>query len=216
MRNISRSWKGIIILGLVVVLAATVFCAGRGSSAADKRVVIAWNPSHQDDTGTNGWHEYAVCGDITKRTMALLPGFNNVLCWKTGLGLTSSNDVALKSECDRANAAHAQIFIAVHVNGGGPSGVSGDYYAGDSASASYAEALVRSVAGTMRMTYLGVRARSDLSVLSPTNNKAPIRVLLELGDNVADRTLLKSKKGRQRLATALAAAVRDNSPPTSR
>ena len=198
----------------MAVLVVTVSCAGCGSPVTG--TVIAWNPSHQDDTGANGWHEYIVCGDIAKRTMTLLPGFTNVLCWKTGMGLTSGSDAALKSECDRANAAHAQIFIAVHVNGGSPSGVSGEYYTGDSSSARYAQALLRSVADTMGMTYLGVVATSDLYVLSPTRNKAPIRVLLELGDNVADRALLMSKEGRQRLAAALAKAVRDNAPSTFR
>jgi N-acetylmuramoyl-L-alanine amidase len=190
--------------------------AGHGSSpvVVGKGPVIAWNPSHQDDTGGHGWHEYAVCGDIAKRTIALLTDFTNVLCWRTDMGLTSSGDAALRSECDQANAAHAQVFIAVHVNGGAPSGVSGEYYAGDSASARYAEALLRSVATTVGMTFLYVRPRSDLFVLKPANNDAPIRVLLELGDNVGDRALLMSAKGRQRLAAALARAVQKNPPST--
>jgi N-acetylmuramoyl-L-alanine amidase len=184
--------------------------------AASTRTVIAWNPSHQDDTGPSGWHEYAISGDIAKRTMTLLPGFTNVLCWRTDMGLTSSGDAALRAECEKANTAHAQVFIAVHVDGGAASGVSGDYYAGDSASARYAEALLRSVAATMGMAFLSVRPRLDLLVLKPVNNKAPIRVLLELGDNVADRALLTSAKGRQRLATALAEAVKENTPSTFR
>lgn len=186
------------------------------SAAASKHVVIAWNPSHQDDTGGNGWHEYAVCGDITKRTMALLGGFTSVLCWKTNMGLTSSGDAALKAECAVANAAHAQVFIAVHVNGNAGSGLSGDYRAGDLASAAYAEALLKSVASTMGMTYLYVRPRTSLVVLDPVNNHASIRVLLELGDNVADRALLMSAKGRQRLAAALAKAVEKYTPQTLR
>jgi hypothetical protein len=76
-----------------------------------KGTVIAWQPSHQDDTGTNGWHEYQVCGDITQRTMALLPGFTNVLCWQTSMGLTTDNLAALQSEIDQENAAHAQVTI---------------------------------------------------------------------------------------------------------
>ena len=39
-----------------------------------------------------------------------------------------------------------------------------------------------------------------------------MKVLLELGDNVADRALLLSADGRQMLAAALAKAVRDNTP----
>ena len=188
--------------------------AGRGDVPVVARTgtVIAWNPSHQADNGTDGWREYSVCGDIAKRAMALLPDSTNVLSWETGMGLTSSSESALESECGQANAAHAQIFIAVHVNGGAASGFSGAYHTGDSPSAQYAEALLRSVATTMGMTFHYVRPRSDLYVLDPVNNHAPIRVLLELGDNVADRALLMSEEGRQRLAAALAKAVHENGP----
>src|SRR5450756_1655947 len=62
---------------------AALFALGMGSPAlAAPETVIAWIPSHQDDNGTNGWHEYQVCGDIVQRTMALLPDFTNVLCWE--------------------------------------------------------------------------------------------------------------------------------------
>ena len=211
----------VVVATIAVLLAISFSGTGVGSNSATgspghgnspvvvgKGPVIAWNPSHQDDTGGNGWHEYAVCGDIAKRTMALLPDFTNVLCWRTDMGLTSSGDAALRSECGEANAAHARVFIAVHVNGGAPSGVSGEYYAGDSSSARYADALLKSVATSMGMTFLYVRPRSDLFVLKPANNDAPIRVLLELGDNVTDRALLASATGRQRLAAALAKAVK--------
>jgi N-acetylmuramoyl-L-alanine amidase len=221
-----------ILLGLVALLFLTASCSSGNSSgtastvagtrtsssavAASTRTVIAWNPSHQDDNGTNGWHEYAVCGDIAKRTMALLSGFKNVLCWETGMGLTSKNDASLKAEAAKANAANAQVFIAVHVNGGAGSGFTGEYSPGDSTSARYAEALLKSVAATMNMKFYYVRPRTGLLVLDPANNQAPIRVLLELGDNVADRALLLSKDGRQRLAAALAKAINENTPSTFR
>jgi N-acetylmuramoyl-L-alanine amidase len=221
-----------MLVGLVAVLLVTVSCssgnsprttgtvtgkpAGGSPVGASKGMIIAWNPSHQDDNGTNGWHEYAVCGDIAKRTMALLSDFNNVLCWETGMGLTSKNDASLKSETDKANAANAQVFIAVHVNGGAGSGFTGNYYAGDSASARFGEAVLKSAAITMDMTFFYVRPRADLFVLDPAHNQAPIRVLFELGDNVADRALLTSADGRHRLAAALAKAVRENAPSAFR
>jgi N-acetylmuramoyl-L-alanine amidase len=186
--------------------------SGGSSAARTTTMVIAWNPSHQDDTGADGWHEYAVCGDIAKRTMALLSDFTNVLCWDTSAGLSSKSSTALKSECDKANAANAQIFIAIHVNGGAGSGFTGDYYAGDTASGKFGEAVLKSAGATMGMTFYYVKPRSDLYVLNPAHNKAPIRVLLELGDNVADRALLTSAEGRQKLATALAKAVKENVP----
>jgi N-acetylmuramoyl-L-alanine amidase len=230
-RTFIRAQRG-ILLGLVVVLAVTVSCssgnsshtadtvsgapAGGSPAAASTGTVIAWNLSHQDDNGSNGWHEYAVCGDIAKRAMALLPDFTNVLAWETGMGLTSKNDASLKSECDKANAAHAQVFIAVHVNGGAGSGFTGEYYPGDSASARFGEAVLRSVVATMNMTFYYVRPRPGLFVVDPTHNQAPIRVLFELGDNVADCALLTSADGRQRLAAALAKAVKENTPSTFR
>ena len=189
----------------------------QGGSLAGKRTraTIAWNPSHQDDNGAGGWHEYAVCGDIAKRTMALLPDFTSVLAWETGMGLTSRNDASLQSECDKANAAHAQVFVAIHVNGGAGSGFTGEYHPGDSASARFGEAVLKSVAATMNMTFYYVRP-SALFVLDPSHNQAPIRVLFELGDNVADRALLTSAEGRQKLAAALAKAVEENIPSVFR
>jgi N-acetylmuramoyl-L-alanine amidase len=222
----SEAGKRRLVFAMVIVVSVAIAVSlaiglsgsriGSSNSPGGKAAstVIAWNPSHQDDTGGNGWHEYAVCGDIAKRTMALLPQFTNVLCWETGMGLTSKNDASLKSECHKANAAHAQVFIAVHVNGGSESGLMGDYYTGDSASARYGEAVLKSVAATMGMTFFYVKPRSDLFVLKPVNNKAPIRVLLELGDNVADRAVLTSTEGRRRLAAALAKAVQENTPST--
>ena len=192
--------------------------AGDSTSGAmaNNGPVIAWNPSHQADTGTDGWHEYVVCGEIANRTMALLPDFTNVLCWETGMGLTSDSGSALTSECEKANDAQAQIFIAVHINGGGASGYAGFYYTGDSSSALYAEALLRSICASMGKTFRYVRPRSNLFVLDPANNHAPIRILLELGDNVTDRKQLTSAEGQKKLAAALAKAVKENRPSDSR
>jgi N-acetylmuramoyl-L-alanine amidase len=143
--------------------------------------------------------------------MALVPGFENVLCWETGMGLTSGGGAALRSECAMANAASALFFIAVHVNAGAESGVSGCYYTGDELSRRYAEALLESIAASMDMTFHYVRPRSDILVLDPADNHVPVRVLLELGANEADRALLTSKDGVKRMAAALAKAVEEHS-----
>ena len=210
--------RRVLLLAFVAACAgALLFMAGGSAALAGPETIIAWTPSHQNDTGSRGWHEYLVCGDITQRAMALLAGdYTNVLCWETGMGLTTRNYPALGSETAQANAAGAQIFIAVHVNSGAASGVLGEYYRGDSTSARYAEHLLRSVAATMGMKYWYTSARTDLFVLDPANNHAPVRVLLELGDAAADRALLSSDAGRQRMAEALAQAVRDYTPPPSR
>ena len=203
-----------IVVGACVVVLLLLVCTS--VAIAGPETIIAWVPSHQDDTGSNGWHEYQVCGDIVQRTMALLTDFTNVLCWETGMGLTSDNVPAMQSEIDQATAAHAQIFISIHVNGDTPSGLSGTYEEGDTSSDHYVAALLHSMVSTTGMTDRGFRARSDLYVLNPANNPIPIRVLLELGDCVADRALLMSEDGRQKLAAALAKAVRENTPPPGR
>jgi hypothetical protein len=213
-RRVTRR-RGMLAVAGACVLVLMFLLAG-GTAAAGPGTIIAWTPSHQDDTGQQPWHEYLVCGDIVARTMALLEGdFTNVLCWETGMGLTTGNIPALKSETDQANAARAQIFISVHVNSGAASGFIGLYQAGDSSSAQYAEVLLRSAAATMGMRYHYVSARTDLVGLDPVNNRAPVRVVLELGDELADRELLLSEAGRQRMAEALAQAVRQNTPPPS-
>ncbi len=203
----------------VCLLSVLILVGALGGSPAQagSETIIAWTPSHQNDTGGSGWHEYLVCGDITQRAMALLADdFTNVLCWETGMGLTSHNYAALGSETAQANAANAQISIAVHVNGGAASGVLGNYYAGDYNSGNYGENLLRSVAAAMGMRYWYMSGRTGVFLLDPANNNAPVRVLLELGDNQNDRALLSSEEGRQRMAEALAQAVRQYTPPASR
>ncbi len=203
---------------LIAALATVIGLAAPSPAhaAGAQKVVIAWNPSHQNDNGDAAWHEYAVCGDIVKRAMALLPDYTNVLCWETGMGLTSHNTAAMAAEVATANAAGAQVFISIHVNGGTPSGIGGDVWHTDALSLRYCDAMVASMHG-----YTGLRARytllrDDLYVLNPAYNKAPVRVLFEMGDNISDRALLDSATGRQMLAAGLAKAVRDNTPPTWR
>ena len=208
--------KRVVRLFLVLLAAGLLVLSGSSVALAATGTIIAWNPSHQNDTGSNGWHEYEACGDIAQRAMSLLPGFTNVLCWETGMGLTTHNFPAMQSEIDQATAAHAQIYIAVHVTGAGSSGFTGCYYPGDSSSAGYAETLLKSVAASMGMAYHAVSARSDLYVLDPSNNPAPIRVILECGGSGVDRAWLSTDAGRQKLAEALAKAVSENTPPSAR
>jgi N-acetylmuramoyl-L-alanine amidase len=176
-------------------------------------VVVAWQPSHQDDTGSNSWHEYRICGDIAQRTIALLPKLKNVLAWETGMGLTGSNNnggtnrPAFNSELAKANGAGADYFISVHNDGGAPSGVLGMYLAGDEKSASVAERLARAVSKGTGLPYRGIRGH-DLYSLDPKRNDAPMRILLEIGDNAQDRVFLEDPGGRHKIAESLAAAVR--------
>lgn len=175
--------------------------------------VVAFQPSHQDDTGAPDWHEYRICGDIVQRTITLLEGspLKNVLAWETGMGLTGSNNngsnaAAFDSEIGKSNDAGADYFISIHNDGSAPSGVLGMYFTGDTRSAALAETMARSVSRQIGLPYRGIRGR-PLYSLDPGRNHAPVRVLLEIGDNVRDRGFLEDPAGRQRIAAALACEV---------
>ena len=56
-----------------------------------RRSVIAWQPSHQDDTGDKRWHEYKVCGSIVDVAIAALPEYRHVKAWEISMGLTGTN-----------------------------------------------------------------------------------------------------------------------------
>ncbi len=174
--------------------------------------VIAWQPSHQDDTGDETWHEYVVCGDIVKRVVESAPGFTHVLAWELDMGLWGTNNDggtnrdAFDSELEIANSAGADYFISVHNDGAAPSGVMGMYFAGDDASEQYASALSKEIAAAIGLPLRETRG-VDLYSLDPVRNRAPIRVLLEIGDNVQDRELLEASSGRAKIASALAEAL---------
>jgi N-acetylmuramoyl-L-alanine amidase len=188
--------------------------ANLAAAPADARgPVVALQPSHQDDTGGAGWHEYLICGDIARRTIALLSGspVPTLLAWETGMGLTGSNNDgsnarAFDSEIAKANDAGADYFVSIHNDGGAPSGVLGMYFTGDARSAVIAEVLARSISRETGLPYRGIRGRALYS-LDPGRNHAPLRVLLEIGDNVRDRSFLEDPAGRQRIAAALAAEL---------
>ena len=217
MLGLVRSRSHSLLVGLLLLALAAALSLGLAPSAqAAGGPVIAWVPSHQNDTGANGWHEYAVCGDIVQRTMAQLPEFTNVLCWETGMGLTSQNYPAIRSEIAQAVAANATIMISIHVDGDTAGGLGGCYFLGDTSSGDYGYKLLKSMAATSVLPYHLNYGRKDVYILDPANDPVPTRVLLELGDNKVDRALLDSTSGRQKLAAALAKAVRDNTPPRTR
>jgi len=175
--------------------------------------VVAFQPSHQDDTGAADWHEYRICGDIAQRTISLLRGspFETVLAWETGMGLTGSNNngsnaAAFDSEIGKSNDAGADYFISIHNDGSAPSGVLGMYFTGDARAAELAETMARSVSRQIGLPYRGIRGR-PLYSLDAGRNHAPLRILLEIGDNVQDRAFLEDPAGRQKIAAALSCEV---------
>ena len=113
---------------------------------------MAWQPFHQDDTGFNGWHEYRVCKDIAQRAMAELPEVRHVLAWEGEMGLTverlrpaPTNTQAFNSELAKANRAGADVFIALHVNGGAPSSQFAEVMPDDERSGAIAERIVKAL-----------------------------------------------------------------------
>lgn len=180
----------------------------------ERRSIVAWQPSHQDDTGDRHWHEYRVCGEIVDEAIAALPEFRNVKVWETSMGLTGTNTYrplptntrAFDAETGRARAADADVFIAVHVDGGAPSGVLGEYLPGDARGRALAKHMVNEVCKATGLPNRGVRA-DRLYSLEKRRNPSTVKCLLELGDNMADRAMLNRSGQRRRLGRALAAGV---------
>lgn len=181
-------------------------------------LVIAWQPSHQADTGPN-WEEYVICGDIMERVIARLPEYEHVRAWDTSDGLTGSNNYrpspsntkAFDKEVAIANAANATVFIAIHTDGGAPSGILGECLPGDSDG----RGLLNSIIGSL-VSATGLHRRSNQEVrlysLESSRNKAKYKCLLEVGDNVSDRAFLLDPKNRDKIADGIAAGVRAFDP----
>lgn len=181
--------------------------------AASTGVIVAIQPSHQDDTG-EGWHEYVICGDIADRTMLAGRGVRWVKAWDISDGLTGSNNYrprptntrAFDKEVAVSNSAKAEYFVSIHNDGGAPSGVLGEYMPGDDRGARLTEYLVDRLSAGLGLRSRGTRA-VRLYSLEPQRNHAKYRSLLEIGDNVADRAFLSSAANRTRIGTVLATAL---------
>lgn len=182
-------------------------------ATSQKKIVVAWQPSHQDDTG-EGWHEYQICGDIVDRTIAKATNVQNVKCWDVNHGLTGTNNyrpsptniVAFDYEIDQANQAGAGYFISVHNDGGAPSGVLGEYLPEDEAGKKLAEQLVAAVCLKTGLPNRGVRP-VRLYSLESSRNHANNKCLLEIGDNLKDRDFLENPSNRELVAQAMADVV---------
>jgi hypothetical protein len=190
------------------------------NAAPERRTtIIAWQPSHQADTGAD-WKEYVICGDIVDRVIALLPEFTHVKAWETGMGLSGSNGYrpqpknapAFDSEVSQANSANAAVFISVHNDGGAPSGILGMCMPGDATSRALAERLKAALVLATKLPDRGIR-EERLYSLEPERNKAGTRLLLEIGDNKADRAFLLDEANRQAIAVALADSLRESDLP---
>ncbi len=181
--------------------------------------VIAWQPSHQADTGAD-WQEYVICGDIVDRAIALLPEFAHVKAWETGMGLSGSNGYrprpkntpAFDSEVAKANAGSATVFVSIHNDGGAPSGILGMCMPGDTVSRTLAERFKAALVAVTGLPDRGMR-EERLYSLESERNKAGLRLLLEIGDNKADRAFLLDDDNRQVIAQALADSFKESDLP---
>lgn len=182
--------------------------------AAASHLIVAWQPSHQDDTGFNNWHEYMICGKIVDKAIEKSSKAISIKCWGLSDGLTGSNNYnpqptntkAFDTEIHQANQADADLFVSIHVDGGAPSGVLGEYLPNDTSGKELAESFVNEIIKKTGLPSRGVRA-VRLYSLESTRNNAKYKCLLEIGDNVRDRSFLENQSNIDLVAEALANIV---------
>lgn len=175
------------------------------------KVVVAWQPSHQDDTGDGEWHEYKMAGEIVDAAMSAATKVKSVKAWDISNGLSGSNSYSpepsnvqsFDKELAIANGAKATYFISVHIGDTGESGVEGFYMPGDSTSKMLAQRLVIAVASKTQLPSKGV-SESRLYSLDPGKNRAKNRVLIELGGTSEDRRYLQDPANVKVIGAALA------------
>lgn len=208
--------------GVVVLLDA----GHDGGNAAHPGATAALVPAGRgrvkacDTVGTStdaGYPEHAFTFDVVTRAAALLRARG------ARVVLTRSTDTGVGPCVDRraaiGNAAHADVAISVHADGGPAAGrgfhviepAAGPVQASSHRLALALRAAVRRNTGTSYATYLaggtGLDRRSDLAGLELS--RVP-KVFVELANmrNAADARLVTSPAWRERAAVALVDAVR--------
>lgn len=183
------------------------------------KVVVAWQPSHQDDTGDGEWHEYKIAGAIVDEAIKAATKVKSVKAWDIANGLSGSNSYspeptnleAFDNELGIANRAGATYFVSVHITSSGNSGVEGFYMPGDATSKMFAERLVIAVASRTDLPSKGV-SESKLYSIESGKNKAKYRVLLEMGGTSDDIRWLEDPANQKKVGQALANAVNELNP----
>lgn len=176
-----------------------------------RKVVVAWQPSHQDDTGDGEWHEYKMAGAIVDYAMKAAGKVKSVKVWDISDGLSGSNSepsnvVAFDRELATANAARATYFISVHIGSDGDSGVKGLYPPGDTGSKMLAQRLVAAMAAKTGLPSKGVEEQKLYS-LERDKNKAKYRVLIEIGGSSEDVQKLQVRQEQKSAGDALASVM---------
>ena len=118
------------------VLSFLVFqSCGPSNALSSKKWRVAWQPSHQTDTGKD-FSEAATCNGIVEAAMSTMPSLAEFKVWSlgkekyhhadSGSNTKISHTTAVidgkisgyAHEIKRSNRKHPQVFISVHNNGG--------------------------------------------------------------------------------------------------
>lgn len=209
------------------------------ASAAKKRPIIIWQPSHQTNTGKD-FSEAAVCNAIVEAAMKTKPYLKERKVWSFGRknlhhADAGSNTIVEQTsalidgklsgygyELKKSNKLKPDVFIAVHNNGGTNRHAiwayihQGDQY--EAENRDLAARLIRAVSAVTDLENRGVlfdssTGRNDYTCkttgkkafysLDENVNRAPYRVLLEVGDNAISKAFLEDPAKQQAMGKAI-------------
>ena len=180
----------------------------------DGKLTVVIDAGHNysvTDTGAvgNGLKEQDITYAIAAKVKPLLEknGFKVILTRKTLTENVSEESVSasLKRRAEIANEAGADLFLSIHCNAGGGSGIETYYYEESVNGVYLAEAIQECVVDAVGLTDRGVKEAS-FAVLRYTDMVA---ALLETGfiDHKTDAQKLQSEKGQQAYAKGIAKGI---------
>lgn len=175
--------------------------------------VLAWQPSHEDERRSDGYHEFRAMGAVAAMASREVRTLRTVTAWEIDSGLYGSNALAAPSntgafdkELAVANDAGATYFVGLQTDAADKPGVIVYYQEDDDAGAQLARELSGTLAGALGVEDLG-RLGVRFYSLDPTRNKAPYRVIMEFRETTGRLARFDDKDEQARVAKALARAV---------
>ncbi|MBL0129858.1 MAG: hypothetical protein IPP43_01000 [Chitinophagaceae bacterium] len=120
---------------VIIFLLLILLSCNRHIATNSSKWKVAWQPSHQTDTGRD-FSEAATCNGIVEAAMAAEPALKEYKVWSLGkesyhhADSGSNTKIAHTTavldgkisgyayELNQSNKKHPQVFIAVHNNGG--------------------------------------------------------------------------------------------------